>query len=104
MKTGLLFKDLHMVFTYAPFLFSGINGTFVTCNRDYLKIGCFKNTKYLNTLLLNDRDPGSPTFSGFMIQWGNLGKSLHRFVCLFVFENLSCKATFAPHLSLNFSL
>lgn len=59
----------------------GINGTFVTCNRDYLKIGCFKNTKYLNTLLLNDRDPGSPTFSGFMIQWGNLGKSLHSLAC-----------------------
>eukprot|EP00112_Aurelia_sp_Birch-Aquarium-sp1_P022810 Seg656.1 transcript_id=Seg656.1/GoldUCD/mRNA.D3Y31 product=Coadhesin protein_id=Seg656.1/GoldUCD/D3Y31 len=54
--------------------------TFVTCERSYKKIGCYKEG-FTNFLLINDRDPTHQSYEGSLIQWTNVGKSLHSLMC-----------------------
>lgn len=54
---------------------------FVTCNRDYRKIGCYWEKNINMDLIVNDRDPSSSAYQGHMLDWQNFGKSIHSLAC-----------------------
>jgi len=56
-------------------------GAFTTCNKDYNKLGCFWEDNTNMELIINDRDPSSPAYSGHMLDWNNFGKSIHSLAC-----------------------
>ena len=51
----------------------------VTCKRTYRKIGCFDQSKSpAQTYLINDRDPKSKYFQGYVMPWEEFEESIHR--------------------------
>ena len=74
------------------------------CPVKFAKIGCFKDrgsynapsgpTRPLNTLLLTDRDPSSPVFSGSTIRWRDWGRYVPDLACRY----RSCLTTCWPRV------
>ncbi|XP_066920815.1 SCO-spondin-like isoform X2 [Clytia hemisphaerica] len=54
----------------------------VSCKRTYRKIGCFdQSTSPAQTYLINDRDPKSKYFQGYVISWEEFEQSTHSLAC-----------------------
>jgi len=60
----------------------------VTCKRDWVKVGCFKDKKgpknslrALKEILLTDRDPTMDVYGGQQIDWHNWKEYVHGFAC-----------------------
>ncbi|XP_047136865.1 A disintegrin and metalloproteinase with thrombospondin motifs adt-1 isoform X1 [Hydra vulgaris] len=60
----------------------------VTCQRSFSKIGCFKEVNSRPDLALNpmkleinDRDPSSSKYQGYLIDWKNMEASVHSLAC-----------------------
>lgn len=55
------------------------------CDVKYQKLGCFKDRtkkpRLLEKLILTDRDPKSPVFSNFSVDWGNWDSYLPSLAC-----------------------
>lgn len=67
-------------------LFAGIyeaqSADFVTCTRNYAKIGCFWEDKDNMELLINDRDKTHATHQeGHVLNWKKFGQSTHSLAC-----------------------
>ena len=76
-KRPTFFSDPHCSLLKFFLQDSESNPKFVTCERSYKKIGCYKEG-FTNVLLVNDRDPTHHSYEGILIQWKDVGKSLHR--------------------------
>jgi len=56
--------------------------THVSCERRFRKIGCFtQQSSQSYDLLINDRDPTSHAFQGYVLDWKNIEASFHSLAC-----------------------
>ena len=72
---------LNMTDSLFPFLLPSGDAqkTHVSCERRFRKIGCFtQQSSQSYDLLINDRDPTSHAFQGYVLDWKNIEASFHR--------------------------
>ena len=52
----------------------------VSCDRDYVKVGCFKefHNPTAHNLLITDKDDTSDAYQGFALDWDKMKESIHR--------------------------
>ncbi|XP_065656181.1 uncharacterized protein LOC100198541 [Hydra vulgaris] len=55
----------------------------VTCDRDFLKIGCFRDLHdpTSHNLLITDKDEESDSYQGFDLDWDKMKESIHSIAC-----------------------
>nr|XP_047137903.1 uncharacterized protein LOC100212432 [Hydra vulgaris] len=55
----------------------------VSCDRDYAKVGCFKefHNATAHNLLITDKDDQSDAYQGFELDWDKMKESIHSIAC-----------------------